>query len=555
MPAADISPDAPIDLRLFPRAPRRHRRPSPDRRLRCRRARRRPTARRSTSTTRASSGPAAREYRDRVRRRRRRLRGQGVPVPGDGPARRGRGSPSRRGDRRRAARRAARRVPARAHRVPRQQQVGRRAARRPRRSASGASSSTRSTSSTASRRWPAEAARAAACWCGSRRGSRRTRTSTSRPAPTTRSSASPSRTARRVKRRCGWRSPMRLRFAGFHCHIGSQILRARVVRRRGRDRRRPGGRSRRATRRPMVDELNLGGGLGVPYTADDLDAPSIAEFAARRARRVRDRAVHDAGLGPRRAHGRGGAFDRRAVGDHALPRRHGQGDPRRAHLRRGRRRHERQPASRPPTARATRRSSPRGSTEPRPCVATVAGKHCEQGDVLVRGRAPPRRRRGRRRARHPGDRRVRLLDGVELQPGAPCRGGVRRATASAGSVVRRETLDDLVARLPDVRETDAWRCSGGVAGGRDAVAESTRTDGRTGAGRLARLRQRRRRAGAPDPRPRRRDRGARRGAARGRPGRGARPHQGPRPAAPGPLLHRRRRARWWATPTSTSSSR
>ena len=33
----------------------------------------------------------------------------------------------------------------------------------------------------------------------------------------------------------------------------------------------------RATGAP-VPEINLGGGLGVPYTADDLDAPSIAEF-------------------------------------------------------------------------------------------------------------------------------------------------------------------------------------------------------------------------------------------------------------------------------------
>ena len=47
-------------------------------------------------------------------------------------------------------------------------------------------------------------------------------------------------------------------------------------------------------------------------------------------------------------------------------RRHDQGDPRRAHLRRGRRRHERQPAAGHLRRAATRRSSRRGPTAPRP---------------------------------------------------------------------------------------------------------------------------------------------------------------------------------------------
>ena len=75
--------------------------------------------------------------------------------------------------------------------------------------ASVASSPTRSTSSTASRRWSPRAGRRRGCWCGSRPASRRTPTSTSRPAPTTRSSASPSPTARRARPRCAWRSPTR----------------------------------------------------------------------------------------------------------------------------------------------------------------------------------------------------------------------------------------------------------------------------------------------------------------------------------------------------------
>jgi len=66
-------------------------------------------------------------------------------------------------------------------------------------------------------------------------------------------------------------------FGGFHCHIGSQILvlesfarAAAVVGELAAD-------VARAIGAP-VPEINLGGGLGVPYTTDDLDAPSIAEF-------------------------------------------------------------------------------------------------------------------------------------------------------------------------------------------------------------------------------------------------------------------------------------
>ena len=59
----------------------------------------------------------------------------------------------------------------------------------------------------------------------------------------------------------------------------------------------------------------------------------------------------------------------------------------------------------------------------------VVGKHCEQGDIVVCRRPPPGGRRGRRPPRHPDHRRVRVLDGVELQQGAPARGGLRARTA------------------------------------------------------------------------------------------------------------------------------
>ena len=79
-----------------------------------------------------------------------------------------------------------------------------------------------------------------------------------------------------------------LDFAGFHCHIGSQILvlesfavAAAIVANLAAEVARDAP--------TTVDEINLGGGLGIPYTADDVDAPSIAEFAGVRARGLRGR--------------------------------------------------------------------------------------------------------------------------------------------------------------------------------------------------------------------------------------------------------------------------
>ena len=86
---------------------------------------------------------------------------------------------------------------------------------------------------------------------------------------------------------------------------------------------------------------------------------------------------------------------------------------------------------------------PAASTAPRPFAVTVAGKHCEQGDLLVARRAAARRRRGRRHPRDAGHRRLRPLDGVELQQG-PRPAVVFVRDGDARVVVRRETDDDLV---------------------------------------------------------------------------------------------------------------
>ena len=78
-----------------------------------------------------------------------------------------------------------------------------------------------------------------------------------------------------VKRIVGSR---RLEFAGLHCHIGSQVFRSDSFESRST---RWWASSRRSRRRAgvEVEEINMGGGLGVRYLHDD-DPPSITEHAA-----------------------------------------------------------------------------------------------------------------------------------------------------------------------------------------------------------------------------------------------------------------------------------
>ena len=201
---------------------------------------------------------------------------------------------------------------------------------------------------------------------------------------------------------------------------------------------------RDATTGATVDELNLGGGLGVRYLADDdaavdrgVRAPSLREAVAKALADARRAVAPD-------AHGRAGPLDR------------------------GARRASRSTASarsrtipgvrtyvavdggmsdnpRPVTYGARYEAFlPARVAAPRPLVATVAGKHCEQGDLLVRDARLPGRRRGRRRAR---DARSPVRTATRWRRTTTrCRG--RRscscATARARVVVRRETDDDLV---------------------------------------------------------------------------------------------------------------
>ncbi len=173
-----------------------------------------------------------------------------------------------------------------------------------------------------------------------------------------------------------------MELVGFHCHIGSQILvlesfarAAAVVAELAAD-------VARATGAP-VQEINLGGGLGVPYTSDDLDAPSIARFGRETVADYAD-ACATFGLDPAPAltveAGRSIAgpagFTLYTVGTiKEIPGVHtyvavdgGMSDN-----------------PRPATYGAVYEAAlPARITAARPFVATVAGKHCEQGDLLVR---------------------------------------------------------------------------------------------------------------------------------------------------------------------------
>jgi diaminopimelate decarboxylase len=230
---------------------------------------------------------------------------------------------------------------------------------------------------------------------------------------------------------------------GFHCHIGSQILllesfgrAATIVAELAAD-------VGRAVDAPLP-ELNLGGGLGVPYTADELDAPSIAIFAGSLRRHFAD-ACRDAGLVPvprltveaGRSIAAPAGITLYTVGTiKEIP---------------GVRTYVAVDGGmsdnpRPVTYGARYEAFlPARATAPRPLVAAIAGKHCEQGDVLVAD------------AHLPGD--VVVGDVLAM----PVTGAYAYSMASsynlalrppvvfvrdgdARVVVRRESHDDLLAR-------------------------------------------------------------------------------------------------------------
>jgi diaminopimelate decarboxylase len=234
-----------------------------------------------------------------------------------------------------------------------------------------------------------------------------------------------------------------MELAGFHCHIGSQILvlesfalAITVVAQLAAD-------VGRATGAP-IGELNLGGGLGVPYVGADLDAPTIAAFSSF----VRDefaRACRDAGLDPaprltveagRSIAGPAGIslYSVGTIKEIPGVRTYvavdgGMSDN-----------------PRPATYGATYEAFvPARVTVPRPFVASVAGKHCEQGDILVTDAHLPA-------DVAVGDVLATPVTGAYAYSMASTYNLVPRSAVvfvregRARAVVRRESLDDLVMR-------------------------------------------------------------------------------------------------------------
>ena len=235
-----------------------------------------------------------------------------------------------------------------------------------------------------------------------------------------------------------------MRFAGFHCHVGSQILDleayalaasivAELV-------------AEFASTNPehVVEEVNLGGGLGVPYTADDLHAVPIGEFAGT-VRQAFDEACGTAGLDPaprlsveagRSIAGRAG-FTLYTVGSiKEVP---------------GIRTYVAVDGGmsdnpRPVTYGARYEAFlPARAADPRPSVVAVAGKHCEQGDILVRdARLPAGVAVGDVLAVPvTGAYAYSMASNYNLLPRAAV---VFLRDGDARVVVRRETLDDLLVR-------------------------------------------------------------------------------------------------------------
>jgi diaminopimelate decarboxylase len=230
---------------------------------------------------------------------------------------------------------------------------------------------------------------------------------------------------------------------GLQCHIGSQILVLESYARAAAVVAELAVEVVGATGNP-IEEVNLGGGLGVPYTADDLDAPSISAFAALVRRSYAD-ACAAAGLDPaprlaveagRSIAGPAGLtlYSVGSVKEIPGVRTYvavdgGMSDNPR------------------PVMYGARYEAflPARAAAPRPSVVTVAGKHCEQGDILVKdARLPAHLAIGDVLATPvTGAYGYSMASNYNLVP-RPAVVFVREGNARL--VVRRETLEDLVSR-------------------------------------------------------------------------------------------------------------
>ena len=109
-------------------------------------------------------------------------------------------------------------------------------------------------------------------------------------------------------------------------------------------------------------------------------------------------------------------------------------------------------------------------------LATVAGMHCESGDILVRDAmlaAPARRRR----PGHPGDRRLRSRDGEQLQRRAAAAGDLLLATATRGSWSAARPTTTCSPRRDELSDRSESGCSAaGTVGGAFADLLGERAD-------------------------------------------------------------------------------
>ena len=231
-------------------------------------------------------------------------------------------------------------------------------------------------------------------------------------------------------RRTGRRSIGDASSSGVHCHIGSQRLR-RIELRQGRR-----GDGRASPRRSGCPSWCSAAGSASPTSTARKHRRSRS--GATSARCVPGARCHVAGQ--RRAR----SVDRGRRRRHGVHGRHDQAHPRRAHLRRRRRRDERQPAPGALRQRLRGVPAPRAPFAERSCTARLVGKHCESGDVLLFDAAfPPTSPSAtcwRRRSRVPTARSM----GSQLQQltRPPV---VFVADGEARLVIRRETFDDLLA--------------------------------------------------------------------------------------------------------------
>ena len=347
----------------------------------------------------------------------------------------------------------ARRVPGGADRLPRQQQDRRRDPRRPSSTASGGSSLD---SFEEIERVAAVADRARTSsrpsWSGSPSASRRTPTSSSPPPTRTRSSASARRRATRPRPCAGSsRTATSCDLLGLHSHIGSQIfdtagfevaarrlvgLHAEVAREHG------VAPARARPRRRVRHRLHLRAHPARPRGCSPRRWPTSSRASA-------GPSVTAASPGCRGSPSSPGArspgpstftlYEVGTVKDVDLD------DGHRAHVRRGRRRHERQHPHRALRRRLLLHARRAGAPRAEPALVRVVGRHCESGDIVVLDEYLPADVRPGDLIAVPGTGAYcrQPVEPVQPHPQAPGRRGAR--TASPRVIVRRETIEDLLA--------------------------------------------------------------------------------------------------------------